>query len=85
MSELKHDCRQSPRRRVLKNAHIIFNNRRSSIDCVVRNLSAHGALLLLPTVVGVPNDFDLCIDGETTCHLAHVVWKGKDRLGVSWA
>jgi hypothetical protein len=55
------------------------------IDCVVRNLSAHGALLLLPNVAGVPNDFDLCIYGETTCHLAHVVWKSKGSLGVSWA
>ena len=85
MSELKHDLRQSPRRRTLKGARIVFNDRRSVIDCVVRNLSAHGALLLLPNVAGVPNDFDLCIDGETACHLAHVVWKSKGSMGVRWA
>ena len=85
MSELKVDSRRSPRRRTLKGARIIFNDRRSVIDCVVRNLSAQGALLLVPNVVGIPSDFDLYIDGETDCHHAHVAWKGKGRLGVSWA
>jgi hypothetical protein len=82
MSELKHDCRQSPRRRTLKGTRIVFNDRRSVIDCVVRNLSAHGALLLVPHVAGIPKDFDVCIDGET--HAAHVVWMGKDSLGITW-
>ena len=85
MSELREDRRRLPRRRTLKGARIIFNNRRSVIDCVVRNLTPQGALLVVPNVVGVPGDFDLYIKGETDSHAAHVIWKGKGTLRVSWA
>ena len=84
MSELKADNRRSPRRRTLKGARIIFNDRRSVMDCVVRNLSAQGALLLVPNVLDIPSDFDLRIEGETHDHAAHVVRKHKGSLVVSW-
>ena len=38
---------REPRIRTLKTAHIVFNDGGSVIDCVVRNLSSAGALLLL--------------------------------------
>jgi len=82
MSGPKQDRRGSPRRRTLKDGRIVFNDCRSLIDCTIRNLSAHGALLLVPSIAGIPPDFDLHIDG--TCHSAHVVWKRIDSLGVTW-
>jgi hypothetical protein len=83
MVELKEERRRAPpRRRSLKGARIVFNNRRSAIDCTVRNVSAHGALLLLPSIAGVPNEFELWIDGA--CHTARMVWKGDGKIGVSW-
>jgi PilZ domain len=83
MTQPKDERRRFPRRRALKTGRIVFNNRHSAIDCAVRNLSAHGALLLLPNVVDIPNDFELYIDG--TYHPAHVVWrKSNGSLGVTW-
>ena len=34
------------------------------IDCIVRNLSSSGALLVLPSVFGVPETFDLLMDSD---------------------
>ena len=55
------DRRPSQRARTLRAGKILFNNRRSVIDCMVRNVSTRGACLLLPSVVGVPQVFDLVI------------------------
>ena len=38
--------RREPRTRTLKTARIVFNDGGSVIDCVVRNLSSQGALLV---------------------------------------
>ena len=73
-----------PRKRTLKGARIIFNHRRSVITCVVHNLTARGALLRVPHVFGIPTHFEFQLDGEATHHSAHVVWRDKDKLGVSW-
>ena len=84
MSEARQERRKSPRRRTLKNGRIVFNNRGSTIDCVVRNLSPQGALLILPSIIGVPDVFELYIDGENARD-AYIVWKGDGRVGVVWA
>ena len=82
MGDPQPERRKAPRKRTLKSACVVFNDRHSVIDCTVRNLSANGALLLLPSIVGVPNEFEVCIDG--TYHSAHVAWKSNTSLGVTW-
>ncbi|MGA7544523.1 MAG: PilZ domain-containing protein [Methyloceanibacter sp.] len=83
MVELKEERRRPPpRRRTLKGARVVFNNRRCAIDCTVRNLSDHGALLFLPTPLGIPAEFELWLDGAS--HTARIVWKGGGRMGVAW-
>ena len=48
------DHRRQIRRRVLKGGKILFNNKASSIDCAIRNLSEGGALLHVESAVGIP-------------------------------
>jgi hypothetical protein len=85
MIEPKEERRRPPpRQRALKKARIVFNDRRSAIDCMVRNLSPHGALLLLSSFVGVPENFDLYIDGEKTCRASRMVWKRDGKTGVEF-
>jgi hypothetical protein len=48
----------------------------------VRNFSADGALLLVQSIAGIPDNFDLYLDGIR--HPAHVVWKRSSALGVTW-
>jgi len=83
MVEVNEGRRQEPRGRTLKSARIVFNDRCSTVDCTVRNLSAHGALLLLPTSLGVPTEFELWLDGVT--HLAHIVWNNGGKGGGNMA
>ena len=76
--------RMLPRKRTLKGARIVFNNGRSVINCLVRNIITHGALLKLPSIMGVPTTFDLYIDGETTPRPTRVVRSDATSLGVTW-
>jgi hypothetical protein len=57
---------------------------RSVIDCVVRNLSSRGALLVLPSVLGVPETFELHIKSEGSRHAARTIWKGNGKMGVEF-
>jgi hypothetical protein len=76
--------RASPRKRTLKTGRIVFNNKRSVIDCTVRNVSAGGALLAVQSLIGIPDSFDLMIDSDTTTHPARVMWKRDGQLGVKF-
>ena len=86
MVEINPECRRlSTRRRTLKSGRIVFNNRNSMIECVVRNLSSHGALLELPNVTDIPEDFELYIDNEAKCHAATTIWKRDGKMGVEFS
>ena len=76
--------RESPRRRTLKTAQVVFNDGGSVIDCLVRNLSPGGALLVLPSVFGVPEIFELLIDSDGSLRSARTIWKGHGQMGVAF-
>jgi len=85
MVEVNPKCRRhSARRRILKSGRIVFNNRNSIVECVVRNLSLHGALLELPNAAIIPDGFELYIDDEANSHAANTVWKRDGKLGVEF-
>jgi hypothetical protein len=75
--------RAEQRHTVLKKGHIVLNSGRSTLDCMVRNLADHGAKLLVSSSVGIPDRFELIIDGggRQACRVA---WRGLRELGVSF-
>ena len=75
--------RQSQRRTTLKVGRIVFNAGRSTIDCTVRNLSGRGAKLLVSSVVGIPDTFDLMLDGHSR-QPCRVAWRTLKELGVEF-
>lgn len=80
-----HDERRRERRnRTLKGGRIVFNGGFSVVACTIRNLSQGGALLQVPSVVGIPREFDLEMDAapRRTCH---VMWRTEERIGVAFA
>src|SRR4051812_47260473 len=81
---LDMDKQREPRIRALKTAHIVFNDGGSVIDCIVRNLSPGGALLVLPSVFGVPETFELFIDSDGSLRSARTVWKAPGQMGVAF-
>lgn len=76
------DRRAEPRRRVLKSGALAFNNGYGALECVVRNLSAHGAKLEFGDTAAVPPRFGLRVSGEGGARLAHVRWRTMTAVGV---
>ena len=74
--------RRTPRKRTLKTASIAFNDRQSVITCTMRNLSASGALLILPQMHMTPDGFEVFFDGSYRS--ARVVRRAGVSLGVAW-
>src|SRR4051812_35185507 len=76
--------RSAQRHRVLKKGRIVLNTGFSTLDCMVRNLSDGGAKLLVNSVVGVPDRFELSIDhgGRQPCRVA---WRQLNELGVAFS
>ncbi|MEQ1953170.1 PilZ domain-containing protein [Mesorhizobium yinganensis] len=78
------DRRASERRRVLKGAKLTFNKGYGSFECVVRNVSDHGARLTFGDTSAIPSQFDLLISGEDRARRATVRWRSMTALGVSF-
>jgi len=76
--------RRVPRHRTLKSGKIVVQSGRSVVDCTVRNLSTQGALLLVRSLAGIPEKFDLVLETSGEHHLCRVAWRGPDRLGVEF-
>jgi hypothetical protein len=83
MTEPTAENRNAQRRTTLQGGHIVFNAGRSTIDCTVRNLSSTGAKLLVSSVVGIPETFDLMLDDHSR-QPCRVAWRTLKELGVEF-
>ena len=81
---METENRNTQRRTTLKGASIVFNAGRSTITCTVRNLSSKGAKLLVSSVVGIPETFDLMLDGHSR-QPCRVKWRTLKELGVEFS
>ena len=77
------DNRRDRRMRVLKSARIIFNGGYSVYDCRVKNLSQSGALLEMPSLVGIPTRFEISMDGGQR-RLCKVMWRTDRLMGIAF-
>ncbi len=68
--------------RALKGARILINQRRSTIECQVRNLSETGAKLTLASTISVPDRFEIKLDRENDIRNCQVMWRTLTELGV---
>ena len=75
--------RTEPRRRTLKGGTISYNYG-VGIDCLIRDLSGHGACLEIESSVGVPNVFTLK-DKDDQHRVCSVAWRSGRRIGVTFA
>lgn len=76
--------RISPRVRTFLKGRVIFNNRMSTIDCVVRNISSTGAKLQLTETVTLPDLFELFIPQKGETVRAKLRWRRGEEAGVSF-
>ena len=75
--------RRLPRTKVFKGAKLTLAAR-STVSCVVRNLTNHGAFLQLPSTRDITTDFDLSFDQGRTLRKCHVIWRTFTKVGVSF-
>ena len=58
--------REQFRRTVIKGARIVFNDRQSTLNCRVRDMTSGGARLDLSTQQLLPHEFELQVSGSPT-------------------
>lgn len=76
--------RNTHRDRTYLGGRISFNHRRSTLDCLVRNLSQDGAMIVLSDAVAAPADFDIMIRHKGDSRRARIVWRDRDHIGIQF-
>jgi hypothetical protein len=82
-SPMGEQRRSSARRRVLKAGLIAFEG--SSLDCMVRNVSAGGVSIEILGAVEIPEEFKPVIEADDFIRACRVAWRRGPRLGLSFA
>jgi hypothetical protein len=78
------DKRRAARKRTLKGAVIIFNDRRSTLSVTVRDISDTGARLRISKDVAVPEIFDLSIDTDGIEMPCVMAWRRGEEVGAKF-
>jgi PilZ domain len=78
------ELRSVERVRSFLRARIIFNNRMSTIDCVIKNYSPSGAKIALNDSLALPTQFEIDIPQKGRSFHARMVWRDKEAVGVEF-
>ncbi len=71
------------RGRTFLSGRITFNNRFSTMDCLVRNLSQNGAKLIISSPVMIPHEFDIHIHKRGDSQRARLIWRSDIEMGIA--
>jgi hypothetical protein len=79
-----NERRSRARQRSFLQGRIYFNNRRSSLDCLIRDFSDQGAKLTISDSVALPEIVELYIPHKDETYRAKVQWRTGFELGVAF-
>jgi hypothetical protein len=74
--------RKEARRRCYLGGRIEFNQRRTVLDCIVRDRTAQGMRVVLQGARALPIEFDLVLPEKREIHRAEIVWRTADVMGL---
>lgn len=77
--------RRTTRQKSFLRGVIHFNNRKSVLDCLVRDISPYGARLIFSGAITIPDVLDLHIAQKEQTLRAHVIWRHGREVGVAFA
>jgi hypothetical protein len=72
--------RVSFRSRTLKGGFIVLSKQAPKLECTVRNFTKTGAALQMSTTLGLPQHFDLVVDG--IARRCRSQWRTDNKIGV---
>lgn len=78
------DRRQGGRDKVLLSGVAEINDRGSTMDCVVRNLSDRGACVEIDGTARLPEKISLRIPRKGRSFLAEMIWRQANRVGLAF-
>lgn len=78
------DRRERVREKVFFGGVAEFNERGSTVDCVVRNLSETGACIEVDAPTRVPEEMQLTIARKGRSFLARMIWRQANRVGLAF-
>jgi hypothetical protein len=76
--------RIAARRKVLKAAKIIYLDKKTVIDCTIRDLSETGAKLNIENQASVPKEFYFFSMSDGTMRPSMVIWRREKQIGVNF-
>jgi hypothetical protein len=77
--------RQATRQKSFLRGCIYFNNRRTVIDCLIRDISEHGARLRFSDSISTPDSFELHIPQKNQTLRVIARWRRGMDVGVTFA
>jgi len=78
------DRRTALRQKSFLQGRIFYNHRRSSIDCLIRDISDIGAKLKFSEAVAVPEMIELYIPNKDEFRRARIQWRAGEEVGVAF-
>jgi hypothetical protein len=76
--------RRTARQKSFLRGMIYFNNRRSAVDCLIRDISVHGARVIFSDAVQTPDVLDLYIPQKEQTLRSHVIWRNGTEVGLAF-
>jgi hypothetical protein len=76
--------RSVSRQKSFLQGRVFFNNRRTSIDCLVRDITEHGARLKFPSMTSTPDVVELYIPNKDETFRVKVEWRNANEIGVGF-
>ena len=76
--------RKSPRARTMWGAQSRFNNRSSTVDCQIRNMSEEGAKIIIHDHLSIPQRFEFHVPQKGRSFKAKVIWRQDNEAGLEF-
>ncbi|MBV8849897.1 MAG: PilZ domain-containing protein [Methylobacteriaceae bacterium] len=63
-------------------ARIVYDGGNSTVDCIIKEISASGMRLAVSEKLSIPDEFDLHVPRKGTMHRVRLVWRDSGMAGV---
>lgn len=80
----QNENRNSPRRRALLKARLVYQNGAFSVAATIRNLSETGAKLAVTQSQYLPSELFMIDVREAVAYRARVAWRSASEIGLSF-